>query len=108
MDFDVIVRGGTVLDGDGGRERRADLGIRGDRVAAVEDLRTASASLEIDATGLAVSPGFIDTHTHSDGAWCLGPEHLELDVLEDNPPLVAVQDEAGHAVQLCPLAPDTE
>jgi dihydroorotase/N-acyl-D-amino-acid deacylase len=78
VEFDVIVRGGTLFDGEGGPGRLVDLGIRADRVAAVEDLQAASAGLEVDATGLAVSPGFIDTHTHSDGAWCLGPEHTDL------------------------------
>jgi dihydroorotase/N-acyl-D-amino-acid deacylase len=76
--FDVIVRGGTVFDGEGGPGRRVDLGIQADRVATLEDLQSATAGLELDATGLTVSPGFIDTHTHSDGAWRLGPEHTDL------------------------------
>jgi dihydroorotase/N-acyl-D-amino-acid deacylase len=78
MHFDVIVRGGMLFDGDGGPGRRVDLGIQADRVAALEDLQTATAWHELDATGLVVSPGFVDTHTHSDAAWCLGPEHTDL------------------------------
>jgi N-acyl-D-amino-acid deacylase len=58
--FAVIVRGGTVFDGRGGPGVRADLGIRGDRVAAVRDLSGATAPAVIDATGLAVTPGFIN------------------------------------------------
>jgi N-acyl-D-amino-acid deacylase len=58
--FDVIVRGGTVYDGTGAPGRRADVGIRGDKVAAVGDLSTASAPAVVDATGLAVAPGFIN------------------------------------------------
>ncbi|HVG28726.1 MAG TPA: D-aminoacylase [Pyrinomonadaceae bacterium] len=58
--FDVIVRGGTVYDGTGGEGRRADVGIRGDRVAAVGDLSGATARDVVDATGLAVAPGFIN------------------------------------------------
>ena len=58
--FDVIISGGTVYDGTGGPARRADVGIRGDRVAAVGDLRTAKATTTIDATNLAVAPGFIN------------------------------------------------
>ena len=58
--YDVIVRGGTVYDGTGAPGRRADVGIRGDRIAAVGDLATARAATTVDATGLAVAPGFIN------------------------------------------------
>jgi len=62
--YDVIIRNGRVLDGDGNPWFRADVGIRGDRIAAVGDLHGARAAREIDASGLYVAPGFIDTHTH--------------------------------------------
>jgi N-acyl-D-amino-acid deacylase len=58
--FDVIVRGGTVYDGTGAPGRRADVGIRGDRIAVVGDLASASAGTVVNATGLAVAPGFIN------------------------------------------------
>jgi N-acyl-D-amino-acid deacylase len=58
--FDVIIRGGTVYDGTGGEGRRADVGIRGDRIVAVGDLSGARARDVIDAGGLAVAPGFIN------------------------------------------------
>ena len=58
--FDVIIRGGTVYDGSGGPPRRADVGIRGDRIAAIGNLKTATAATVIDATNLAVAPGFIN------------------------------------------------
>ena len=58
--FDVLVRGGTVYDGTGAAGRRADVGVRGDRIAAVGDLSGAAATTVIDATGLAVAPGFIN------------------------------------------------
>ena len=58
--FDVIIRGGTVYDGTGAAGRRADVGIRGDRIAAVGDLAAAPATEVVDATGLAVAPGFIN------------------------------------------------
>jgi N-acyl-D-amino-acid deacylase len=58
--FDVIVRGGTVYDGTGGPPRRADVGIRGDRIAAIGDLAKATAPTVLEVTGLAVSPGFIN------------------------------------------------
>ena len=59
-EFDVIIRGGTVYDGTGGPARRADVGLSGDRVAAVGDLSQAGARTVVDARGLAVAPGFIN------------------------------------------------
>ncbi len=59
-DYDVILRGGTVYDGSGGPPRRADVGIRGDLIASIGDLSKASAGRVLDATGLAVAPGFIN------------------------------------------------
>jgi N-acyl-D-amino-acid deacylase len=58
--YDVIVRNGTVYDGTDQPGRRADLGIRGDRVTIVGDLSQAQAQTDIDATGKAVAPGFIN------------------------------------------------
>jgi N-acyl-D-amino-acid deacylase len=64
--FDVLVRGGTVVDGTGAPRRRADVGIRQGRIAAIGDLATASAATVVEAAGLVVAPGFIDVHTHAD------------------------------------------
>jgi N-acyl-D-amino-acid deacylase len=64
--FDVLVRGGTVVDGTGAPRRTADVGIRDGRVAEVGALTGATAARVIDATGLVVAPGFIDVHTHAD------------------------------------------
>ncbi|MCI0390381.1 MAG: D-aminoacylase [Acidobacteria bacterium] len=58
--FDVIIKNGTVYDGAGGTPRRADVGIRGDKVAAVGDLRLSKATTVIAAEGLAVAPGFVN------------------------------------------------
>jgi putative CocE/NonD family hydrolase len=58
--YDVLIRGGTLYDGTGQPPRRADLGITGDRIAAVGDLSGATAKNVVDAKGLAVSPGFIN------------------------------------------------
>ncbi|MGI6357215.1 MAG: N-acyl-D-amino-acid deacylase family protein [Bacillota bacterium] len=64
--YSVIIRGGKVFDGTGNPWRHADVGIQGDRIVAIGDLSAAKAEREIDARGMAVSPGFIDIHTHSD------------------------------------------
>src|ERR1700730_15673285 len=58
--FDVLIRGGTVYDGTGGAGRRADVGLRGDAIAEVGDLSSASSRTMVDARGLAVAPGFIN------------------------------------------------
>ena len=58
--FDVVIRGGTVYDGTGSPGHRADVGIRGDRIAAVGDLAGTTATTAVDASGLAVAPGFIN------------------------------------------------
>src|SRR5262245_55080997 len=64
--FDLIIRGGDVVDGTGSPARRADVGVRGDSIAEIGDLSAATAGRTIAATGLVVAPGFIDMHSHSD------------------------------------------
>jgi N-acyl-D-aspartate/D-glutamate deacylase len=64
--LDILIRGGSVVDGSGRPGVAADVAICGDRVVAVEPLPQARAQTVIDATGLTVAPGFIDIHTHSD------------------------------------------
>jgi dihydroorotase/N-acyl-D-amino-acid deacylase len=59
-DYDLVFAGGRVVDGTGAPWRRADVGVIGDRIAAVGDLSGARARRRIDATGLVVAPGFID------------------------------------------------
>ena len=65
--YDVLLRNGRVLDGTGNAWVRADVGIRGDRIAAVGDLRAATAATVLDAEGQYVAPGFVDTHSHAGG-----------------------------------------
>ncbi|MEO8450602.1 MAG: amidohydrolase family protein, partial [Gemmatimonadota bacterium] len=64
--YDVVFRGGTVVDGSGGPRYRADVAISGDRIARIaqDGLPKGSGRLELDATGLIVSPGFVDNHAH--------------------------------------------
>lgn len=73
--FDLIIAGGTVVDGLGSAGYIADVGIKGKLIDAIGDLSKAQTSRMIDATGMTVSPGFIDTHTHSEGALLVDPQH---------------------------------
>ena len=66
--FDVLIRGGRVLDGTGNPWVKADVGIRGDRIVAIGNLTGAVATTVLDADGRYVAPGFIDTHSHAGGA----------------------------------------
>ncbi len=64
--FDLVVRGGTVVDGTGGQPFEADVGVKDGRIAAIGRIQGAGAE-EIDARGQLVTPGFVDVHTHYDG-----------------------------------------
>lgn len=63
-ELDIIIRNGSVYDGSLSTPTLADIGIRDDQIVAVGDLTERKATREIDATGLAVAPGFIDMHVH--------------------------------------------
>ena len=63
--FDLLIRGGRLVDGTGNPWRQADVGIRGDRIVAVGRLAGASAATVIDAKDRTVAPGFIDVHSHA-------------------------------------------
>src|SRR5437762_1251549 len=71
--LDVLITGGTVIDGSGSPGRAMDVGIVDDRIAAVEPLAGAEAARVIAATGLVVTPGFIDIHSHSDFTLLVDP-----------------------------------
>lgn len=66
--YDILITGGSIIDGTGSPARRADIGIKGDRITIVSatPISRSQASRVIDATGRTVSPGFIDMHAHLD------------------------------------------
>lgn len=65
-DFDLVIANGSIYDGLGGPPLTADLGIKNRKIAAIGNLSGLSATRSIDANGLAIAPGFIDMHAHSD------------------------------------------
>jgi N-acyl-D-amino-acid deacylase len=64
--FDILIKNGTVYSGAGGDGERLDVAIAGDAIAAMGRFEAAQAAHVVDATGMAVAPGFIDVHSHSD------------------------------------------
>ncbi|OBK82160.1 amidohydrolase family protein [Mycobacterium sp. 1165178.9] len=67
MTHDLVIRNGTIVDGLGGEPYVGDVAVKGDVIEAVGAINGATATREIDATGLLVTPGFVDLHTHYDG-----------------------------------------
>ncbi|HEV8612825.1 MAG TPA: amidohydrolase family protein, partial [Gemmatimonadales bacterium] len=117
--FDIVITGGRVLDGTGNPWFVADLGIRGDRIAAIGNLKGATAAKLIDARGKYVAPGFIALHEHIDRGILRGqpaPNYLlqgfttaviNADGLEGGIwPLAKQRDslrKLGHALNLVPM-----
>lgn len=66
MEYDLIVSGGTVVDGSGADAVHADIAVSNGRIQRIGDLSGATAARTIDATGKVVTPGFVDLHTHLD------------------------------------------
>src|SRR5882672_3720134 len=67
MTYDLLIRNGTIVDGQGGEPYVGDIAIKDGAIAAVGSVNGDPATREIDATGLLVTPGFVDLHTHYDG-----------------------------------------
>ena len=81
MSFDLLIQGGTVIDGTGAPRIKADVGIKGDRVTAIGESSASDAATVIDAAGRVVAPGFIDVHNHMDG-WLLKRSHVPSKTLQ--------------------------
>ncbi|CAN5808680.1 D-aminoacylase [soil metagenome] len=102
MEFDVLIRNGDVIDGSrNGTRQRADVGIQGDRIAAIGDLQGSTAATEIDAAGNVVAPGFIDVHIHSE-IELLGGPHRHASLLQGVTTQLLAPDGFGWA----PLTPE--
>src|SRR6187200_1976815 len=70
---DLVIRDALLIDGSGAPGVRGDLAVRDDRISAIGDLSRVKGGREISAKGLALAPGFIDTHTHDDRALLSDP-----------------------------------
>lgn len=99
--FDLIIRGGRVIDGTGNPWYHADVGLQGERIAVIGSIKSSEASQVIDATGLVVCPGFIDMHTHSDVMILANPRH-EVKVMQGVTTDLIGLDGLSYA----PLSPD--
>ena len=75
-EFDVVIKGGMIYDGSGGKPFKADVGIKGDKVVKIGDLSRAKATTTIDATGMAVAPGFINMLSWSTESLIVDPRSL--------------------------------
>lgn len=73
MEFDVIIKNGTIIDGTGRPAYISDIGIQGEHIVAIGELGDCSAENEINARNNIVSPGFIDPHSHSDTSLLVDP-----------------------------------
>ncbi len=94
--FDVVIQNGTIIDGVKSPRYRGDLGIQGDSIAAIGDLREAGARERIDAVGKIVAPGFVDVHTHADG-WLLKTPHLTSKTMQGFTTEVLMSDGISYA-----------
>jgi N-acyl-D-amino-acid deacylase len=74
MDFDLIIKNGTVIDGTGMPRRNLDIAIKHDKIAFMDRHIPDDNCSTIDAKGMIVAPGFIDIHSHSDFLWLIRPE----------------------------------
>ena len=99
---DILIRGGTLVDGTGAARRRADVGVVGDRIAFVGDAATSRviSARTIDATGLIVAPGFIDPHTHTQADLSSPARHANLAYLMQGVTTVVTNNDGGGSIEV--------
>ena len=100
---DLLIRGGTVIDGTQAPRVDADIAIRDGRIAAIGDLAGATAERVLDARGRIVAPGFIDSHTHDDQA-VLSQAHVGYKVSQGVTTVIA----GNCGISAAPLSADME
>lgn len=99
---DLLLRGGTIIDGTGAAARVGDVGVRGGKIAVIGALANSASRQTLDARGLVVAPGFIDVHNHSDG-WLLRERCLLSKTSQGFTTEVLMSDGISYA----PVAPET-
>jgi N-acyl-D-aspartate/D-glutamate deacylase len=99
---DILIRGGTVVDGTLSPPRTTDIGIRGDRIVFVGDAASSgtSAARTIDAHGLIVAPGFIDPHTHTAGDLSNPARRTNLAYLMQGVTTVVTNNDGGGSIEI--------
>ncbi|MGH7463159.1 MAG: N-acyl-D-amino-acid deacylase family protein, partial [Longimicrobiales bacterium] len=98
--FDLLIRNAHVFDGNGNPWIRADIGVTGDRIQAVGTLDGATAAKTIDANGLALTPGFIDVHSHAGGGLATAELRHGQPVLAQGITTVLVNPDGGGPTDL--------
>ncbi|PDQ21675.1 D-aminoacylase [Mesorhizobium sanjuanii] len=98
MPYDLVIRHATLIAGDGSKPFEANIAVTGDKIAAIGRLDDAQGSKEIDAKGKVVAPGFIDVHTHDDGA-LLAPRGMDPKISQGVTTVIA----GNCGVSLAPL-----
>ncbi|HWP36515.1 MAG TPA: D-aminoacylase [Gemmatimonadales bacterium] len=98
--YDLLIRGGRVLDGSGNPWYAADVAVRGGRIAALGNLSEAQAARVVDASGLYVAPGFIDAHSHAGPALATPDLSTAEQLLMQGVTTVFVNPDGGGPVDL--------
>lgn len=101
MPHDLVLRQATVISGDGSPRFEADIAVTGDRITAIGRLDGVKGAREIDAKAKIVAPGFIDVHTHDDGA-LLAPQGMDAKISQGVTTVIA----GNCGVSLAPLLLD--
>lgn len=99
---EILIRGGTLIDGSGAARRKADVGVTGDRITFVGDAaaRRVTGARAIDASGLIVAPGFIDPHTHTQSDLSSPERHANLAYLMQGVTTVITNNDGGGSIDI--------